>query len=980
MNVKMSYLAVAQVAIVWCLLQFQTDALRYATDKVNVHLVPHSHDDTGWQVTVDQYYYQSVQYILDTVTEELVKDEKRRFIYVEMAFFERWWAEQDDQTRNTVKKLVEGGQLEFINGGWCMNDEGATHYVAIVDQMTEGFLFLENEFGPVARPRIGWHIDPFGHSNAQASLFAQMAFDGFFFARIDYQDFAKRANHSTLELVWRGSQSLGSELDIFTGVTWHGYGPPSGFCYDTRCGDTPIQDDSTLEDFNVGELLTKFQSLMMTQNNSYVGQHVMVTMGSDFQYTDALEWYKNLDKLIAHGNANESLKLNLFYSTPSQYLQAKYDMNRTWTLKTDDFMPLSSSPWAYWSGFFTSRPALKYYSRWASNFLQVCKQLEVIAGPYSGMSSLSLRRALGVLQHHDAITGTEKQVVAYDYAYRISNASKECEMIVSQSLAKLMSSTHPVPTINFCFLRNVSICPHTDVSTSFVAIVYNPLARQNTWPIWLPISSSSADVYGPDGQMVKSEVLPVDQRTIEVRGKRGNAGYSLVFQATAPAVGFSTYFIYTNKIAHKPKRNRGLYSEASSIQVDTFSIENKNIRLTFSNVTGLLLNVENLVYNVSVAVNQQLRWYNASAGNNVNSTQASGAYVFRPNSSETYDIAPGGKVTYKVVQTDVVKEVHQTFANWATQVIRLYDNSSYAEFEYTVGPIPFQDNLGKEIISIFSSDLETSGTFYTDANGREMQKRIRDHRDTFKINLTEPISSNYYPVNSRIAIVDSAKGIQLTVLTDRSHGGSSLQDGAVELMVHRRLLYDDHFGVGEALNETGLDGKGLIVRGSHYLQVAPIQYAGRMHRELGERIFAVPHVGIAQTTSSPQQWAQMYNVVYSGLKQELEPNIHFMTLQDVDGDAIIRVENQFAVGEDSQLSTNATVPPLETLFSAFTVSYVTEMTLGANLPKKEEERLHFKVVGEQQYGQQNHEVVSGPYQSITLRPMEIRTFRTKLQR
>ena len=40
-----------------------------------------------------------------------------------------------------------------------------------------------------------------------------------------------------------------------------------------------------------------------------------------------------------------------------------------------------------------------------------------------------------------------------------------------------------------------------------------------------------------------------------------------------------------------------------------------------------------------------------------------------------------------------------------------------------------------------------------------------------------------------------------TVLTDRSQGGSSINDGDVELMLHRRLLHDDAFGVGEALNE-----------------------------------------------------------------------------------------------------------------------------------------------------------------------------------
>ena len=47
-------------------------------------------------------------------------------------------------------------------------------------------------------------------------------------------------------------------------------------------------------------------------------------------------------------------------------------------------------------------------------------------------------------------------------------------------------------------------------------------------------------------------------------------------------------------------------------------------------------------------------------------------------------------------------------------------------------------------------------------------------------------------------------------------GGTSLTDGQAELMVHRRLLYDDAFGVGEPLNETEY-GRGLIVRGKHLL-------------------------------------------------------------------------------------------------------------------------------------------------------------------
>jgi len=38
----------------------------------------------------------------------------------------------------------------------------------------------------------------------------------------------------------------------------------------------------------------------------------------------------------------------------------------------------------------------------------------------------------------------------------------------------------------------------------------------------------------------------------------------------------------------------------------------------------------------------------------------------------------------------------------------------------------------------------------------------------------------------------------------------------VVIQVHRRLLHDDAFGVGEALNEEAF-GTGLVARGTHYL-------------------------------------------------------------------------------------------------------------------------------------------------------------------
>lgn len=80
------------------------------------------------------------------------------------------------------------------------------------------------------------------------------------------------------------------------------------------------------------------------------------------------------------------------------------------------------------------------------------------------------------------------------------------------------------------------------------------------------------------------------------------------------------------------------------------------------------------------------------------------------------------------------------------------------------------DGLGKEIITRYDTDMATDSTFFTDSNGRELQKRVlvlyifyymyvifhiifrRNFRPTWKYNNTEPVSGNYYPVNSRIII------------------------------------------------------------------------------------------------------------------------------------------------------------------------------------------------------------------------------------
>ena len=74
---------------------------------------------------------------------------------------------------------------------------------------------MNDTLGKCARPKIGWQIDPFGHSREQASMFAQMGYDGLLFGRLDYQDKSLRMKNKTPEMIWHGSPSLGKKI-IYT--------------------------------------------------------------------------------------------------------------------------------------------------------------------------------------------------------------------------------------------------------------------------------------------------------------------------------------------------------------------------------------------------------------------------------------------------------------------------------------------------------------------------------------------------------------------------------------------------------------------------------------------------------------------------------------------------------------------------------------------------------------------------------------------
>uniref|UniRef100_A0A672K917 Alpha-mannosidase n=1 Tax=Sinocyclocheilus grahami TaxID=75366 RepID=A0A672K917_SINGR len=894
---------------------------------LNVHLVPHTHDDVGWLKTVDQYYHgdrnniqhAGVQYILDSVIDQLQKDPARRFIYVETAFFYRWWRQQSQNTRRIVTQLVNEGRLEFINGGWCMSDEATTHYSAVIDQMTLGLRFLNDTFGECGRPRVAWHIDPFGHAREHASIFAQMGYDGFFFGRLDYQDKARRMKTKEMEMLWRASESLTPPLaDLFTGVLPNGYNPPEGFCWDQSCNDAPIRDDPDLEDYNVDEIVQRFLNVSYNQAAFYKTNHIIMTMGSDFQYENANLWYKNMDKLIKYVNALQAKgsKVNVLYSTPSCYLQELNLANLTWPLKTDDFFPYADDAHDFWTGYFTSRPALKLYERLSNSRLQTCNQLEVLGGPKSTSGpfgegdSDTMSKAMGVAQHHDAVSGTEKQHVAYDYARRLATGWAHCEVLVRNSLAVLSGSESPRV---FCENLNISVCPLTESSQKvlyFSMNVYNPLGRTVSWPVRLPVNGSLYSVTDTKGKTVDSQV--------------------------------------GNYVCMSFKLICNIYDMKSSSLLLLLSF----LKVTFDDTTGLLSSLTNLETNQTIRLTQNFYWYNASSGNNKESRQPSGAYIFRPNSSDPFVINKTAEIQIVTVSS-TVQEVTQWFSPWVSQVVRLYEGHRELELEWTVGPVPIADGLGKEVITRLDTDIESSDYFYTDSNGREVLERRKDYRPTWDLKQTEPIAGNYYPINSRAYIKDDKH--QLTVVTDRSQGVSSIYNGSLEIMLHRRLLYDDFRGVGEPLSEPGEFFDGLVARGRLLLTLTPPNMAADVHRPLAQGMVLQPLLSFQDGTPLANTKLEVCRGSFSGLQDALPPAVHLLTLSQWDKDSVlIRLEHQYQAKESKTHSQPITVNLQVTHTFSFLLTLSNYILLQSNTD------------------------YPSPWE-VTLNPMEIRTFLLQLR-
>lgn len=193
-----------------------------------------------------------------------------------------------------------------------MHDEAVTTYTAVVNQMTFGLDFLKRELD--IRPRVGWHIDPFGASVFTPTLYALLGYDAMIINRIPDPIKQDMKLKKQLEFIWRSHTNLPeNQTSIFTHVLDSHYSEPVILGLD-------IQDRAKA-----------LVDICYQRGKYFATPHLLLPFGSDFAFTNATEKFEPMDEYIQYINSHEELNLKIKYSTLSEYIDAVRATNYTFS-------------------------------------------------------------------------------------------------------------------------------------------------------------------------------------------------------------------------------------------------------------------------------------------------------------------------------------------------------------------------------------------------------------------------------------------------------------------------------------------------------------------------------------------------------------------------------------------------------------------------------------------------------------------------
>jgi len=796
---------------------------------LKVIVVPHSHSDPGWHKTVDGYFDEQTKQTLDSMLDKLQLYPNMTFVWAETVFLSMWWNELSHEKRNTVVQLIKRGQLEILGGSWVVPDEANPHYYALIDQMIEGHQWLKDNIG--IYPSNTWSLDPFGYSSAIAHLYKLAGFENMVILRVhtDVKQYLQSRN--SLEFMWRSMWNYTKAEDIMTLMMpymlyniKHSCGPDPNICvqFDFRKIDGEVSDSRavTVHSGNVDRLAKLLLRQYQLKARLFSHNVVLVPLGDDFRYDRDIEWdqqFKNYMRLFNHMNSKAEWNIHARFGTVKDYFEevkiamAKLGERNKFPSKflslTGDFFPYTDRNDEFWTGYFSTRPFSKGLSRDLEVYLRSAEILHSLAvgldrnGLYKSSTNIDQlvmsRRSLALFQHHDGITGTSKFWVAEDYEERLEHGLQACKDVMRSAVGFMLSnktsSDQPVNVLDPLSARMLSPNEHLiHVTRTGVRLqLFNNVAHRRHELIHLIVNNQQVVVVDHKGLPLVSQITPVP---VESSDEEDMTTYMLSFIAELPPLSITAFDIqpYRNlSVGSSQSANNTSYIVSRSTKQPDIVVENGCMKAVFSLKTGLLKRLHMKEMNHSVLSGLQFLFY---------SGHRSGAYIFAP-AGPAEEYGEKEKISLKVFSGPLFTEVRlvRSFVTHWARIVHCDCLLAAAIELNTIVDLTAIDD--KELILRLTSDVQSGTTFYTDQNGFNMVRRQRFS--------TFPVEGNYYPATSAAFVEDDR--LRLSLLFSQPSGVTSQTEGSLEVMLDRRLQYDDNRGLGEGI----LDNRRVFFR--HYL-------------------------------------------------------------------------------------------------------------------------------------------------------------------
>lgn len=293
----------------------------------------------------------------------------------------------------------------------------------------------------------------------------------------------------------------------------------------------------------------------------------------------------------------------------------------------------------------------------------------------------------------------------------------------------------------------------------------------------------------PDDRPVPIQINPAWNGTIEI----SNHVFELLFIADLPPLSVRTYtltksdniplkssiaFYINDSFQHKNTKNKQTVFNFKNPTSDDIVVESRLLSAVFDKYTGLLTKVIDKVSGKSTEINIDFLAYRSSDFH-------SGAYLFQPDPVSPISNYTARFPVIRLVEGHLMTEVtvlhHPSFSHTA----RIYhsDSSLGAAIQLeNMLDLSLNNELHSEVVMRLDSDVKSARTFYTDTNGFQMLKRI------YHNNI--PIEANYYPATDAVFLEDDVT--RVTLLLSHGHGVTSPKEGSIEVMLDRRMQYDDN--------------------------------------------------------------------------------------------------------------------------------------------------------------------------------------------